>query len=288
MRRRSDDCLSDLQLDRALAGELTPNEQRAITAHVDHCDGCRQRNAELAQARQRFAGEAPPFAALDPAAPSPLQRDPDAASHSEPFGSSRRGLARPARSPRPHWLVGASALAAAAAIGLAVGRPWQRERAEPGTDSGHEAPTSVSRGGEGSGMRSKGGLASLGWVVRRNGRVFVGRSDEPVHTGDALRFTISAREPVYVAILGLDAAGKLSVYHPEGERLAKIEAGRDQVLSTAIEWDATDGEEQLYGVFCSGDTALALVRNAIERSPEAPALPAGCSLERSTLNGEPP
>jgi hypothetical protein len=78
------------------------------------------------------------------------------------------------------------------------------------------------------------------------------------------------------------------VYHPEGERLAKIEAGRDQVLSTAIEWDATDGAEQLYGVFCSGDTPLALVRSAIERSPEAPALPAGCNLERSTLNGEPP
>jgi len=34
--------------------------------------------------------------------------------------------------------------------------------------------------------------------------------------------------------------------------------------------------------------AISTVRDAIERSPDSPALPGGCTLERQTLNEAPP
>jgi hypothetical protein len=274
MRRRSEDCPSDLKLDRWLAGELTRDEQREVEAHVEGCDPCRHRHAELAESRRSFARDAPPFAAIERPAPSLSQPGQGPPPRSEPVTASRRELARRA-APRAHWLVGASALAAAAAIALAVGKPGPI----PPSSSGDPA---------GSATRTKGGVASLGWVVRRGEHVFAGRSEETLRAGDAVRFTISAREPVYVAVLGLDAGGQLSVYHPDGERLSKVEAGRDQLLPTAIELDATPGAERLYGVFCPSAVLLSGVRAAIERAPDAPALPQGCSIERRTLNKESP
>jgi hypothetical protein len=109
-----------------------------------------------------------------------------------------------------------------------------------------------------------------------------------VRAGDALRFTVSAHEPVYVAVLGLDATESLSVYHPAGDRLTQVEAGQQQPLPGAIELDATPGDERLYGVFCTTAVPLSAVTFAVERSPEAPALPEGCSFERWTLSKESP
>ena len=78
------------------------------------------------------------------------------------------------------------------------------------------------------------------------------------------------------------------MYYPEGEQLSKLEAGRDQLLPAAIEWDATPGAEQLYGVFCLSAMPLSRVKDAVERAPDAPALPPGCSIERWTLHEESP
>jgi anti-sigma factor RsiW len=275
-RRRSEDCPSNLKLDRWLAGESMADEQRAVAAHVEACERCQQRHAELAESRQSFAREAPPFAAIERPASGLPKRALSPSTPSERVISNRRRLAGgPAHRQRSHWLLGASALAAAAAIAFAVGKPW------PSSDVSTLEE-------EGPGARTKGGVASLGWVVLRNGHVFAGRADQPVRAGDAVRFTVSAREPVYVTVLGLDASGRLSVYYPEGEQLSKLEPGRDQLLPTAIEWDATAGAEQLYGVFCRSVMALSPVREAIQRSPDAPALPPGCSIEHWTLPKESP
>jgi hypothetical protein len=275
MRRRSESCASDLKLDRWLAGELTPDEQRDVEAHVESCDSCRQRHAVLAESRRSFTRDAPPFAAIGRSA-TPASRELDSSSRTEAVASSRQGLGnRSLGGKHSHWLVAASALAAAAAIALAIGKPW--------TSSVPSAEDEV-----GSETRTKGGPASLGWVVRRGEHVFTGRPGQRLRAGDAVRFSISAREPVYVAILGLDPKRQLSVYYPEGEQLSKLEAGRDQLLPAAIELDAAAGAEQLYAVFCPSAVAISTVRDAIERSPDSPALPGGCTLERQTLNEAPP
>jgi hypothetical protein len=245
MRRRSEHCPSALRLDEWLAGELTPAEAAQVEAHVERCAICPSRRAERLETRRGFVADAPSFAAL----------------------------ARSARARRWPWVAGASALAAAAALGLVVGPPWRTE--EQFGDSG-----------AGSGTRAKGNPASLGWVVRRGARIFAPSPDERLLAGDALRFTVSAREPVFVAIFGLDSLGRLSVYHPDTDQLSEVAAGKDQPLPSAIALDATPGDERLYGVFCHGSRSVSELQRAIERAPDAPEFPAGCSHELRTLHKE--
>lgn len=262
-RRRGEQCLSDLKLDRWCAGELTAAEQRAAEQHAASCDSCRSRRAELLASAHAFAAQAPPFAALGHAAPRSVP---------SPIGASRGAASaaqRSGRAARARWLVGSSALALAAALALVIGEPWREPDA-------------------GTGIRTKGGVARLGWVVRRGERVFAGRPDQALRAGDAVRFTISAREPVFVAIVGLGADGSPSVYFPDGETLARVEAGNDQLLPAAIALDATPDAERVYAVFCRGAERVSRVRDAIERSREAPAWPEGCSGERVSLPKEPP
>jgi len=109
-----------------------------------------------------------------------------------------------------------------------------------------------------------------------------------LRAGDAVRFTVSARERVFVAIFGLDAAGRLSMYHPDTDELSAVQPGRDQPLPTAIALDATPGDERLYGVFCRGSHTVSELRHAIERAPNAPVFPADCSHELLTLPKEIP
>jgi hypothetical protein len=260
MRRRSADCPSDLKLDRWLVGELTPVEQRGLQAHVADCGACEARRAALAESQRSFAREAPPFSALVGASPSP-SRPPEVPQ-------------RAARRDRSRWLVAASALAALA-IAFAVGKPW------PG--AGPSARDSA-----GSETRSKGALATLGWVVRRGERMFTGSAEQSLRAGDALRFTVSARAPVYIAILGIDTVGRVSAYYPDVGLMARVEPGPDQLLPAAIQFDAAPGEERLYGVFCSSALPVSEVKAALERSPDTPALAQGCTHERWLLHKESP
>jgi hypothetical protein len=260
MRRRSEHCPSALGLDEWLAGELTPEGAAQVEAHVADCRFCQSRRAERLETRRTFAADAPSFAAL-------VSRG------SEAFASAPPG--RSARRRRWRWVAGASALAAAAALALLVGAPWP-------------AGERFGDVGAGSGTRTKGNPASLGWVVRRGARVFAPGPDERLRAGDALRFTVSAREPVFVAIFGLDSLGRLSVYHPDTDQLSQVGPGKDQPLPTAIALDATPGDERLYGVFCRGSRSLSELRRAIERAPDAPLFPAGCTHELRTLSKETP
>lgn len=169
------------------------------------------------------------------------------------------------------WLAGVAAVAAAAGIALAVGQPWR---------SSSEAFSGATR--------AKGGIASLSWVVRRGERVFSAHPRERLRAGDAVRFSVSTREGVYVAIVGFDADAQPRVFFPDGERLARVEAGRDRVLAMAIELDASPHDEQGWAVYCRSAELVASVREAIARSADAPRLPELCSAERWTLPKERP
>ena len=103
-----------------------------------------------------------------------------------------------------------------------------------------------------------------------------------------MRFTVNARESVYVAIIGLDGEAEPRVYFPEGELLAKVEAGRDRLLSMAIELDASPHDEQGYAVYCRRPERVASVRDALTRAPDDPRFPADCSAERWSLPKERP
>jgi hypothetical protein len=90
-RRVSEDCLSDLKLDRWLSGDLPPEEIARASSHVEQCPPCRARREVLVKDREAFA-LAPPALTL----PTELS------------SARRRG-----------WLLAAVAgVAAAAALGL--------------------------------------------------------------------------------------------------------------------------------------------------------------------------
>lgn len=255
-RRQTEGCPSDLQLERWLAGEFAPDEQGPLEAHLEGCTHCRLRHAELREEQRRCAAELPPFGDLPRAARA---------------NERQRTRAPALHARRSRWLASGSALAAAAAALLFIARS-----ADPPTqdDSGLRS-------------RAKGSPASLGWVVRRDGRVFTGRPELPVRGGDTLRFTVTTRERVYVAVLGLDARGRLDAYYPSGGHMASLDPGEQRPLDGAVELDATPGDERLYAVFCPRPEPIAALRLAVERDPAAPSLPEGCSLERRVLSKEP-
>ncbi len=264
MRRRSENCVSDLRLDQLSSGELTSDERAELSRHLSGCAGCRQRQSELEGDRLSFSQRAPAFDQLmKPRAPArPLA----SASGAAP-SSRRRGL-----------VVAASALAAAAAIALGIGvasRP-ARELAADG-EPGAWGVT-----------RTKGGGPSLGFVLRRGQRVSEGQPDQIVHPGDALRFTVTSSRPVYVLVAGADATGTLSVYHPQDERPSQVAAGQRVPLSSAVELDATLGEEVILAVFCDAPVAPAELARALAASPSAPPLPPGCVHQHWSLHKEAP
>lgn len=255
-RGRSEGCPSDFQLDRSLAGELSPEQQRDLERHVSACAVCHGRQAERLVSQRRFGDEAPPFAELERAA------------RQSALASLDHAPRRPAQRERKRWLAGASALAAAV-LAVVLRSPWAPAPSPAGVD----------------GTRAKGGAATLGWVVRRDGHVLPGRPEEPLRAGDALRFSVSTREPVYVAVLGVEAGGKVSVYHPQAPLLSRVDIGQDQLLPAAIVFDAAPIGERLFAIFCTSPVPVASLTHSIQAAPDAPALPPGCSVERWRLQG---
>jgi hypothetical protein len=161
------ECVSELELDELLAGELSAADQQRCEAHLATCSACRARKQAIEQTNSAFYAQAPSFAALSrltgAVAPKPAR--------------SRSNL---------RWL-GAPLLAACAALGFIAMRSGDQPA------PAHET-------------RSK-GAPRLGYYVKRGESVSRGESATVVHPGDALRFVYSADRSYYLAIFSADARG---------------------------------------------------------------------------------
>jgi hypothetical protein len=216
----------------------------AARTHLDTCAICAGRLGELEGDRDRFRAAPPP---LDPGAAAGRAR-PVATGGADWWVRIRR------------WLVPATAVAAAALIALAVLPRSDREGQE-------EA---------GGGTRLKGG-ARLGFYLKRGEEVVRGASGDVLHPGDQVRFAISAAEPGFAAVLSVDGAGRVSVYHPDGARAQAFAAGTDQVLPGSIELDEVTGRETVYGFFCAHEVEVSALQTALSAGrPEA----SGCRVDR--------
>jgi hypothetical protein len=122
------------------------------------------------------------------------------------------------------------------------------------------------RSPDGSGTRTKGGTASLGFFVKRGDRVERGADRESVRPGDVLRFTVSTARPLHVAVLGLDARGVASVYYPPAGTSRTVGPGRDMALDVGVELDDAPGEERLYGLFCESPADVNAARSELARA----------------------
>lgn len=132
--------------------------------------------------------------------------------------------------------------------------------------------------------QTKGGPA-LGFYVSHGGQVRRGADHELVSPGDALRFVYSADRPNYLAVLGQDAAGKVSVYYPGGgETLAAASAGQALPLDSSVTLDGTLGSERILGFFCRTPRAIAPLVEAVARGEETPE---GCQRVELAIEKKP-
>ena len=195
--------LSDLAIDRLLAGELDGAAGEATRAHLAGCADCEARRSALARESEAFpqeiwiAGEA---------------------------AKVRRAVARPARR---RWAVGAALAAAASIAAIAVLMPPEDDW------------TGI-----------KGGRVSLQLHALRAGAT---RSEKllpgaELAAGDAVQFEVVTREGGTLWILGIDGAGKVSVYAKEDPAPARPEP---RVLHGSVRLDAAPTAERFFAVLCA-------------------------------------
>ena len=241
---------SDLQLDALHLGELPAAREAFVRDHLSGCVYC----AERMRLRSPAA-----FAELDP--DRIVNRLIDSVPVRRPWSSPER-LRR--------LLVPMTACAAAAVVLVIV-------------VSGPPRPAGT--GGEGAAdvesVRAKGAHIALrvfrderGGVEQRSGGTF--------HAGDRIRFQVDAGDIdalPYIAILGVEASGKRSVYYPAVAADGPAPVQRTEVpaggaLPGAIELDDYAGDEWLYAVACPHPFSLADV--VVNAPGEEPHIPGGC------------
>ena len=107
------------------------------------------------------------------------------------------------------------------------------------------------------------------------------RPGDAVQPGARLRFEVHAGRRGYVAVLGVDGAGEVTVHYPPGGLAPAGFDPRDRLLPGAAALDATPGDERLVAVYAerpfSLDATLAAVR---ARRP----LPAGVTSSEIVLH----
>ncbi|WP_437721125.1 DUF4384 domain-containing protein [Sorangium sp. So ce861] len=277
-RSRPEGCPSDLRFDRLLAGELAAAEEQATRAHLDGCGRCAGRLAEIEAGRAAFLAAPPPLRAP----PAPRAAAP-AVRRLRPRALVPAGLRPRALIPaglRARALVPAvtTALGAAAvlAVALNVGvRPPDEPR---GDDRGARPPPAEQ------GARIKGSSGRIGFYVARGDALSPGGPGEVVHPNDRLQFTYSTVDAGFFALLSVDGARKASVYFPAGDVAALIQPGEQVPLPSSVVLDETLGAETVYGLFCDAPVALEPLRAALESAPERPPAPAGCRVDRVSLD----
>jgi hypothetical protein len=137
------------------------------------------------------------------------------------------------------------------------------------------------------GARSKGG-ARLGFYVKSGDAVREGAPGERVRPGDALRFIVPRGERRYLAVLGRDSRGVVSVYFPAGDAAARPSVepsdrlGQNVALEGSVVLDDAPGSEQLFGVFCDAPVPIDPLRAGLARQ-DRPSPPAGCVVAETSI-----
>lgn len=102
--------------------------------------------------------------------------------------------------------------------------------------------------------------------------------------GDAVRFEVKAGRRGFVAVLGRDGGGEVTVYYPYGgAESAAYEPGAP-LLPTAIELDASSGREQVYAIFGDQPFALPPIVERLRSGATIEQAAPGLELGRAELN----
>jgi hypothetical protein len=256
-------CLSELRLDRWVAGELNGPERGDVESHVRGCRRCATRQEARQLERRQFQETAPPL---------PFQARPAAAVVEDAALVTRK---RQGFFSRKWPLFGAGAALAVALAAAFILVPWALSPCCSET------------------IQIKGkGSRRVRFFVHDGvaGTVREGESGETVHPGDRIRFAFNhdALGDRRVAVLSRDAAGKVSVYFPDGVRQTAPPppSSADGLIAYSIQLDETLGPETLYAVYCTGAVALEPMKIALSRRV-LPTWPTSCQVETIMFDKKP-
>jgi hypothetical protein len=222
---------SELELHRVALGQLPPDRQASVEAHAGDCPLCADALASLRLAHQVFEGDV----------------------HARTAGAilSRAGERGPRRRSVWLWLLSAPA----AALVLMVGWGALRSVGVLGPDLRTKGP---------------GGGQAVGLEVfaRRGEQVFAVSAQTPLHQGDAIRFVV--RRPAaldQLLVVGVQAAGVVTVYHPFGGTRSVALAGAAGRLEVdgSIVLDDRPGPERVFALLGRQPIDLESVRAALAR-----------------------
>jgi len=87
----------------------------------------------------------------------------------------------------------------------------------------------------------------------------------PLVPGDSVRFTVRAGKNGFLAVLGRDTQGVVTLYHPYGGKAAAPYDVTQQELPEAFVLDRTLGKEDLYTLFSPGPFELGWAIQALEQ-----------------------
>lgn len=231
-RKISMTCLSDLEIDEMLAGELQDSQRKRCEQHLKSCHGCMNRQTELERSAQELSARIPTWQTI--------------AQQNSPKPSLRTSWLRYLR---PAFAFGGPLLVAAAVLLF-----WNTRDDSSSQD----------------GYRSKGG-PSLGYYIKTAEGAIVGGQDEKLRANDSVRFSYTSAHDAYLLILSRDSTKQISVYHANQELAAYVASGSDDLDGSVI-LDDVLGLESIYGFFCSKAARVDDAVGAITSSPGSPTL----------------
>jgi hypothetical protein len=126
--------------------------------------------------------------------------------------------------------------------------------------------------------RLKGG-PHLGYFVEREGRPERGADGAILGPGTRVQFVTSHSGRHWLAVLGRDVSGQVSVYFPEGTQAAERAGGTDQPLPVSTILDDSLGPEEIFAVFCDRPLPVAEAR-AMVTAGIMPSPPRSCRIAR--------
>jgi hypothetical protein len=241
-------CLSELELDEWLAGELSASEQQRCAQHLQNCSACTARKQAIEQANRPYLAQAPDFNALSALTGAELL---------EP------NQPRPVRARSSLRWLGAPLLAACAALAFSALRP----NVQPSSSE----------------LTRSNGAPRLGYYIKRGDKITRGEGVASVQPGDALRFVYSADREYYLAIFSADAHG-VGVYFPSGAQAERVAAGQDAALDFSVELDETLGRERVTALFCPEAFNVEQVQSALSSGAALPSALASCQSVGFELN----
>lgn len=222
---------TDVELERSLAGNLSPARAAALASEATAADKARLAELERDQAEYLRGID------IDAEVRRIEQR-------------AERYKPEPRKPWWLRWIIPVGTLAAAAAALVLF---LQSKKPAPRPDDGDD-------------FRTKGDDISL--VIHSEAHQLA--NGDTVTPGTKIRFEAQGGKPGYIAIVGIDGAAATTIYYPYGASEATA-IGKERLLPGAIQLDATPGDETFYALFSTKPFSIDATLPAVKGAGTLPA-----------------